>query len=122
MHNEYFGYGNGIFLDYYNSINNSEPNYIISFDYEDVLRLGSISYFPSKILEIADLFDHLVYKYNEPNSSKVLEYIREDKHKCLSFNNKVIIDRKYNAPEIFKLLVDSKNNVIDIKNIILEEN
>ena len=48
-----------------------------------------------------------------------LEYIREDKHKCLSFNNKVIIDRKYNAPEIFKLLVDSKNNVIDIKNIIL---
>lgn len=51
-----------------------------------------------------------------------LEYIREDKHKCLSFNNKVIIDRKYNAPEIFKLLVDSKNNVIDIKNIILEEN
>lgn len=50
-----------------------------------------------------------------------LEYIREDKHKCLSFNNKVIIDRKYNAPEIFKLLVDSKNNVIDIKNIILED-
>ena len=51
-----------------------------------------------------------------------LEYIREDKHKCLSFNNKVIIDRRYDAPEIFKLLVDSKNNVIDLKNIVLEEN
>ena len=48
-----------------------------------------------------------------------LEYIKEDKHKCLSFNNKIIIDRKYDAPEIFKLLVDGKNNVIDVKNIVL---
>lgn len=51
-----------------------------------------------------------------------LEYIKEDKHKCLSFNNKIIIDRKYDAPEIFKLLVDDKNNVIDVKNIVLEAN
>ena len=51
-----------------------------------------------------------------------LEYIKEDKHKCLSFNNKIIIDRKYDAPEIFKLLVDGKNNVIDVKNIVLEGN
>ena len=49
-----------------------------------------------------------------------LEYIKEDKHKCLSFNNKIIIDRKYDAPEIFKLLVDDKNNVVDVKNIVLE--
>lgn len=51
-----------------------------------------------------------------------LEYIKEDKHKCLSFNNKIIIDRKYDAPEIFKLLVDDKNNVVDVKNIVLEAN
>ncbi len=105
MHNEYFGYGNGIFLDYYNSINNSEPNYIISFDYEDVLRLGSISYFPSKILEIADLFDHLVYKYNEPNSSKVLEYIRED-----YLNKEVKVDPI--IFDIFSSFVYSQNKLI----------
>ena len=51
-----------------------------------------------------------------------LEYIREDKHKCLSFNNKVVIDRRFNAPEIFKLLVDDNSNVISIENIALEEN
>ena len=51
-----------------------------------------------------------------------LEYIKEDKHKCLSFNNKIIIDRKYDAPEIFKLLVDDKNNVVEVKNIVLEAN
>ena len=51
-----------------------------------------------------------------------LEYIREDKHKCLSFKNKVVIDRRFNAPEIFKLLVDDNSNVISIENIALEEN
>ena len=51
-----------------------------------------------------------------------LEYIREDKHKCLSFKNKVVIDRKFNAPEMFKLLVDDNSNVISIENIALEEN
>lgn len=48
-----------------------------------------------------------------------LDYVMDDKHKCLSFNNKIIIDRKYDAPEIFKLLVDDQNNVIDVKNIAI---
>ena len=78
MHNEYFGYGKGIFLDYYNTVNNKSsfcsPNYIMSFEHDDILKLDSISYFPSKVLEIADLFD----KYNELNSIKALEYIREN--------------------------------------------
>ena len=82
LHNEYFGYGNGVFLDYYNTINNSKSiqklDYIVSFDYNDILSLDSISYFPSKILEIVDLFDNVIYKYNQSNCNEALKYIRED--------------------------------------------
>lgn len=50
-----------------------------------------------------------------------LEYIKENKHKCLNFNNQIVIDRVFDAPEIFKLLIDSNNNVLSVENIVLEE-
>ena len=81
LHNEYYGYGNGVFLNYYNTISNSKtfssPNYIISFDYNDTLRLNSLSYFPSKVLEIIDLFDMLNYSKNNGNNN-VLLFMKEN--------------------------------------------
>ena len=63
LNNEY--YGHGVFLNYYNSVINSKPffspNYIISFDHNDALKLSSISYFPSKVLEIVKIFDNIVF-------------------------------------------------------------
>ena len=46
-----------------------------------------------------------------------LEYIHEDKHKCLSFNNKIIVDKIFDAPEVFKLQVSGKNEILSIENI-----
>ena len=31
-----------------------------------------------------------------------LEYIKENKHKCLSYRGKIIVDKIFDAPEIFK--------------------
>ena len=82
LHNEYYGYGNGVFLNYYNSIINSNtliaPNYIISFDYNDTLRLNSLSYFPSKVLEIIDLFDRITYSNNPLDNDDALLFINEN--------------------------------------------
>ena len=83
LHNEYYGHGHGIFLNYYNSIINRKPflspNYIISFDYNDALKLSSISYFPSKVLEIVNLFDNMVYSNKEIlDYNKALEVMKEN--------------------------------------------
>ena len=46
-----------------------------------------------------------------------LEYIRENKHKCLSYNGKIIVDKIFDAPEIFKLQVNENNEILNIENI-----
>ena len=83
LHNEYYGHGHGIFLNYYNSVINRKPflspNYVISFDYNDALKLSSISYFPSKVLEIVNLFDNIVYSNKEIlDYKKALEVMKEN--------------------------------------------
>ena len=83
LHNEYYGYGNGVFLNYYNTIVNSNtlfaPNYIISFDYNDTLKLNSVSYFPSKVLEIIDLFDRITYSNDSSlNNDDALVFISDN--------------------------------------------
>ncbi|WP_157154007.1 hypothetical protein [Brachyspira murdochii] len=83
LHNEYYGYGYGIFLNYYNTIINTKPffkpYYIVSFDYTDSLKLTSLSYFPSKILEIVNLFDNILYSKNDySNYNDILICIKEN--------------------------------------------
>ena len=46
-----------------------------------------------------------------------LEYIKENKHKCLSFKNKIVVDKVFNQPEIFKISLDENNEIINIENI-----
>ena len=48
-----------------------------------------------------------------------LEYIKENKHKCLSFKNTIVVDKIFDAPEIFKITVDTNNEIINIVNIEL---
>ena len=83
LHNEYYGYGDGIFLNYYNTIINTKPffkpYYIVSFDYSDSLKLTSLSYFPSKILEIVNLFDNILYSNGDCSDyNDVLIYMKEN--------------------------------------------
>ena len=49
-----------------------------------------------------------------------LEYIKENKHICLSFKNKKIIDKVFHAPELFEIIIDKNNKIANIRNINLE--
>lgn len=40
--------------------------------------------------------------------------------RCLEFNGKQIINRRYYAPEVFKVVLNEENTVIDISNIVFE--
>ncbi|ASJ21045.1 hypothetical protein BHAMNSH16_05055 [Brachyspira hampsonii] len=79
LHNEYYGYGSGVFLNYYNTLINSNGaynlDYAVSFDYNDTLKFSSVSYFPSKVLEIIDLFDRVNSSSSIDNT---LLFIREN--------------------------------------------
>jgi len=37
----------------------------------------------------------------------------------IEFNDKIVFENKWNAPEIFKLIFDEKNNLISIKNLFI---
>ena len=45
------------------------------------------------------------------------EYNGEKDDIKLAFNNKIIFDKKINAPEVFKLEFDENNEIIDIQNV-----
>lgn len=46
-----------------------------------------------------------------------LIYITEEKKKCLKFNDKIVIEKIFNAPEVFKLIVNENGNVESILNL-----
>lgn len=39
----------------------------------------------------------------------------------MSFNNKIVLDKRLNAPEVFKLEINEENEVIDIQNIEFDD-
>lgn len=103
-HHEYFGHGYGLFTERYKAALESKKDidiqYLITYDYKDMDNMEAIGYFPSKVLEIVDLYDFLRYdpiagvnKYK--NSSLALAYMREE---CLEKNVKL-------DPVLFNLFV-----------------
>lgn len=46
-----------------------------------------------------------------------LEYINEDKQKCLSFKDKIIVDKIFNAPEVFRIEIGKNNEILSVENI-----
>ena len=51
-----------------------------------------------------------------------LENITNDKKITLSFKNKIIFDKEIDAPEVFKVTINEKNEIIDIENIYIDYN
>ena len=47
----------------------------------------------------------------------IVGYNNQKDNMSFTFNNKVIFNKKINAPEVFKLEFDQNNNIIDIINI-----
>ena len=50
-----------------------------------------------------------------------ITYNEENKNKKIVFNDKIILNRKYREPEVFKLIIDEENKVKMIENIDLFE-
>ena len=63
LHHEYYSYGYGLFTELYKNTLRRNPNhkieYIVSYDYKDILTLQSLTYLPAKILEVIDVYDTL---------------------------------------------------------------
>lgn len=54
------------------------------------------------------------------NWCKLLD-IQDNLLRKLEFNGKIIINRVYHAPEVFKILVNNGNNIVDICNVEFED-
>lgn len=48
--------------------------------------------------------------------------VTEQRHFKFSFNDKIILDKKLDAPEVFKVTIDENNEVLDISNIDINYN
>ncbi|MBP3256033.1 MAG: histidine phosphatase family protein [Clostridia bacterium] len=46
-----------------------------------------------------------------------LEHITNDTKKTISYKGKILVDKIFNQPEIFKLILDENNDIINIENI-----
>lgn len=63
LHHEYYSHGYGLFTELYKAVLRRNPNhkieYIVSYDYKDILTLQSLTYLPAKMLEVIDVYDTL---------------------------------------------------------------
>lgn len=50
-----------------------------------------------------------------------LESVNINRNLCLSFNNKIVFNKRINSPDVFKITLNDKNEVIDIENIEFED-
>lgn len=46
--------------------------------------------------------------------------VEQNFRRFLKFNGKELINRPYYSPEVFKLILDEKNNIVDISNVVFE--
>ncbi|WP_300366108.1 hypothetical protein [Brachyspira sp.] len=51
---------------------NHEIEYIISYDYKDILTLQSLTYLPAKIVEVIDVYDTLTQKIEKSPKEAIL--------------------------------------------------
>lgn len=69
LHHEYYSYGYGLFTELYKAVLKRNPNhkidYIVSYDYKDILTLQSLTYLPAKMLEVIDVYDTLTKSMNK---------------------------------------------------------
>ncbi|MBW5380410.1 hypothetical protein, partial [Brachyspira hampsonii] len=69
LHHEYYSHGYGLFTELYKAVLRRNPNhkieYIVSYDYKDILTLQSLTYLPAKMLEVIDVYDTLTMSMNK---------------------------------------------------------
>ena len=79
FHHEYYGLGYGPFNSIYEAKKTANPHHysknIMSYDVYDVLNCDSIAYFPSKMLEIVDVYDTISHPWfdDQPLQAETIE-------------------------------------------------
>ncbi len=67
FHHEYYGFGYGPFIDMYRKKRETNPHFysknIISYDVYDVINCKAVAFFPSKVLEIIDVYDTIMHPW-----------------------------------------------------------
>lgn len=46
--------------------------------------------------------------------------VDSQKTKCMKFKDKIVLNKKMEAPEVFKIIIDEKQNIKDIENLIFK--
>lgn len=79
FHHEYYGHGYGPFKLLYEAKKATNANfvidYVVTFDAFEAMNCEALGYFPSKMLEIVDLYDTLIYPwFRDASVSGVSDY------------------------------------------------
>ncbi|PPS22197.1 hypothetical protein [Brachyspira murdochii] len=81
LHHEYYGHGYGLFSELYKAALKRNPNhnieYLVSYDYKDILTLQSLTYLPAKILEVIDVYDTLTHGFKK-SIKETVNYMTEN--------------------------------------------
>lgn len=109
LHHEYYGYGftpaKKFIISEDIETYKQKIKYLLSFEYDDIINCEVYSYFPSKILEIIDIYDTLSYMNDEKLSPKdVVNYMKTE-----LLEHQIKID-----PIIFNLFVQFLAEVGDL--------
>lgn len=77
LHHDYYGYSKNNLIKQF--LNNKYPDNILSFEAEDFIKGEVYAYVPSKILEIIDIFDVLLFMNSrkKENIEDVIIYIKD---------------------------------------------
>ena len=111
LHHDYYGYSKNNLIKQFS--NNKYPDNILSFEAEDFIKGEVYAYVPSKILEIIDIFDVLVFM-NSKKKEEVEDVIRYIKDKLMAEEIKldpILLDLFINyLSEIYGIKLDNTIN------------
>ncbi|WP_157149932.1 phosphohydrolase [Brachyspira sp. SAP_772] len=109
LHHDYYGYSSNSLINKFSTEKDQE--HILSFEAEDIINGEALAYVPSKILEILDTYDVLVFMNSKKkeNLKDVLINMRDN-----LITNKIKLD-----PILFNLFTNFLHEVSDIKLISL---
>ncbi|MEI0580207.1 phosphohydrolase [Brachyspira pilosicoli] len=105
LHHDYYGYSKNNLIKQF--LNNKYPDNILSFEAEDFIKGEVYSYVPSKILEIIDIFDVLLFM-NSKKKEKVEDVLKYIKDKLMAEEIKL-------DPIILDLFINYLSETYEIK-------
>lgn len=105
LHHDYYGYSKNNLIKQF--LNNKYPDNILSFEAEDFIKGEVYAYVPSKILEIIDIFDVLLFMNSrkKENIEDVIIYIKD----------KLMADEIKLDPIILDLFINYLSETYEIK-------